>query len=198
MFNKQNSDVIEPESVQNALQKTSPKSNEIKPTDNQLSLNDHEIIVSKTDLAGKIKYVNDTFIKISGYSEVEMMGAQHNVVRHPVMPRAIFHLLWERLSRGKHVFAYLINLSKNGDHYWVMAHICPSFDAEGSVIGYHSSRRKPDMKIVNDIIIPLYKQLSDIEASETSKKAGLEKSIDAFDKIFRAEGVKYNEFILSL
>ncbi|PCI87839.1 MAG: chemotaxis protein [Hyphomicrobiales bacterium] len=189
---------MDPESVQNASQKTSTKANEIRPTGNQLSLDDHEIIVSKTDLTGKIKYVNDTFIRISGYSEVEMMGVQHNVVRHPDMPRAIFHLLWERLGRGKHVFVYLINLSKNGDHYWVMAHICPSFDAAGSVVGYHSSRRKPDMKIVNDTIIPLYKQLSDIETAETSKKAGLEKSADAFDKIFRAEGVKYNEFILSL
>ena len=195
MFNKQDSDVMEGESIQ---KKSSRKSTEITLTGHQLTFAADEVIVSKTDLAGKIKYVNDTFIKVSGYSEREVMGMPHNMVRHPDMPRAVFNLLWDRLGRGKHIFAYVVNLCKNGDHYWVLAHICPSFDADGNVVGYHSSRRKPDMNIINQTIIPLYKQLLDIEASETSKRIGLEKSTATFDQIFRAEGVKYNEFILSL
>lgn len=168
------------------------------PTGKQVDFETHEIIVSKTDLAGKIKYANDMFVKISGYSEAELMGAPHNILRHPDMPRAIYYIMWERLGRGKHVFNYVINLCKNGDHYWVMAHICPSFDADGNVVGYHSSRRKPDVKVINESIIPLYKNLLAIEASETSKRVGLEKSFAAMEEIFRGKGVKYNEFILSL
>lgn len=198
MFNKQDSDVMDDESKENTSEKSFPKSVKVAPSGRELSFKENEVLVSKTDLKGKIKYVNDVFIDISGYSEAELMGASHNIVRHPEMPRAVYHLLWDRLADDKHVFAYVVNLCKNGDHYWVLAHICPSFDADGNVMGYHSSRRKADMSIVNGTIKPLYKQLLDIEANESSKRVGLEKSVAAFDEVFEAKGIKYNEYILSL
>lgn len=198
MFDKQISGVAERGSTQNASKKASRNSKKIIVTGKEVSFKTNEIIVSKTDLAGKIKYVNDIFIKISGYSEVELIGKPHNMVRHPDMPRAVYQLLWDRLGQGKHVFAYVVNLCKNGDHYWVLAHVCPSFDTDGNVIGYHSSRRKPDMAVVNGTIIPLYKQLLEIETEEASKRLGLEKSSATIDNLLATEGVSYNEFIISL
>jgi hypothetical protein len=65
-------------------------------------------------------------------------------VRHPRMPRCVFKLLWETIQSGQDIFAYVCNLARNGDHYWVYAHVTPTFDEKGSIIGYHSNRRAPD------------------------------------------------------
>ncbi len=103
-----------------------------------------EIIVSKTDPNGRITYVNDVFIRVSGYAEEEVLGQPHSFIRHAGMPRAIFQLLWDELGNGKEVFAYVVNLSENGDHYWGFAHVTPTFGANGEVRGYHSNRRVPE------------------------------------------------------
>lgn len=104
---------------------------------------DDELIVSKTDARGVITYANDVFLRISGYPEDEVIGAPHNLVRHPDSPRGLFKLLWDQIGAGKEVFAYINNMAKNGDHYWVLAHVSPSFDPRGKLIGYHSNRRSP-------------------------------------------------------
>ena len=90
-------------------------------------LRDDEIVVSKTDTKGRITYCNDTFIRMAGYSEPELMGQPHSIVRHPAMPRCAFKLVWDTIEAGKEVFAYVINRAKNGDHYWVFAHVTPDF-----------------------------------------------------------------------
>ena len=74
-----------------------------------------EIIVTKTDLQGRISYGNRTFFRMCGYSEQECIGAQHNLIRHPDMPRCVFKLLWDTLQSGREVFAYVNNRSRNGD-----------------------------------------------------------------------------------
>ncbi len=83
---------------------------------------DH-FIVSKTDLKGRITYVNRAFCAIAGYGEGELLGAPHSIIRHPDMPRAVFKLLWDRLAEGCEVFAQVKNLTRNGDFYRVFAHV---------------------------------------------------------------------------
>lgn len=101
----------------------------------------NEMIVSKTDLKGHIRYVNDVFIRVSAYQERDLIGAPHNLIRHPDVPAGVFLLLWQTIGAGKEIFSYLNNLARDGAHYWVFAHVTPSFDPAGRVVGYHSTRR---------------------------------------------------------
>ena len=71
-------------------------------------------------------------------------GQAHNIIRHPDMPRCVFDLLWKTIAGGEEIFAYVKNMAKNGDHYWVFAHVTPTFDAGGRIMGYHSNRRVPE------------------------------------------------------
>ncbi len=157
-----------------------------------------DIIVTKTDLKGKITYGNRTFYKMAGYSEKECLGVQHNLIRHPHMPRCIFNLLWLTLAEGQEVFAYVNNRSKNGDHYWVLAHITPSFDVDNKIIGYHSSRRLPDPEIVNKKIVPLYDNLLELEKSIESPSKGMEASTQAVVDLLAEKKMSFNEFTFSL
>eukprot|EP01030_Chromulinospumella_sphaerica_P012325 gene12325-12116_t len=110
-------------------------------------LRDDETIVSKTDLKGNITYVNQDFIKISGYSEQELMGAPQNILRHPDMPAAAFADMWHCLQKGQAWNGVVKNRSKNGDHYWVEANAAPVVE-HGRVIGYTSIRIKPSREKV--------------------------------------------------
>ena len=141
----------------------------------------NEVIVSKTDTAGRIIYANDVFIDISGYTESELLGAPHSILRHPAMPRCVFKFLWDRIAEGNEVFAYVVNRSKNGDHYWVFAHVTPSYDQSGKIIGYHSTRRVPKAEALATIK-PLYDTLLGIENRAADRKIGLEQSFSALVK----------------
>jgi len=159
---------------------------------------ENEIIVTKTDLKGRITYANRVFLKIAGYTEREVMGQPHSIVRHPDMPRCVFKLLWDTIQGGQEVFAYVINRAKTGDHYWVYAHVTPSFDKAGQIIAYHSSRRVPDAEIVKTTIVPLYKQLLEIEQSHGNRKQGLHASSGAVAGLLQEQGVEYDEFVAHL
>lgn len=155
-----------------------------------------DIIVSKTDPQGKITYVNKIFLDISGYVEGEMLGAPHAVIRHPHMPRAIFKLLWETIGDGREIFAYVVNRCKNGDHYWVMAHVTPSYSLDGKLLGYHSNRRAPKPESLQKVRT-IYDQLLQIEKNH-DRKQGLEMSSAALQKILKENEVSYEKFILSI
>lgn len=157
-----------------------------------------ELIVSKTNLKGHLTYCNDVFLRIAGYTEMECLGKPHNMIRHPDMPRCIFHLLWQTIQNGQEIFAYVINRCKNGDHYWVLAHVTPSRDATGKVIGYHSNRRVPDRAILEGRIIPFYKQLLAEERRHSSRKDGLKASLEMVNAMLQSEGQAYDEFIAKL
>ena len=168
------------------------------PSGNEVSFNDRDIIVSKTDLKGRLVYTNRTFVDISGYTEKQLLGQPHSIIRHPDMPRSIFKLLWETLMNKEELFAYVVNLCKNGDHYWVLAHVTPSLNTSGECIGYHSSRRLPDRSIINNVITPMYKDLLAVERSTANRKDGMNKAFAQLDKTLTEKKVSYNEFILSL
>jgi methyl-accepting chemotaxis protein len=111
-------------------------------TNREVVVDDDIAIVTKTDLKGIITFVNPDFIKISGYSEQELLGQNHNIVRHPDMPPAAFADLWASMDRGKPWSGIVKNRCKNGDHYWVKAHVAP-MDENGKTVGYTSMRTKP-------------------------------------------------------
>jgi aerotaxis receptor len=116
-------------------------------TTNEYVLNDNDIIVSKTDLKGKITYVNQEFLRISGFSEQEALGAPHNLVRHPDMPEEAFDDLWKALKAGKSWTGVVKNRCKNGDCYWVEATVAPILEGT-QAIGYTSIRTKPSREKV--------------------------------------------------
>lgn len=170
----------------------------VQPTSEEITFLPEEIIVSKTDLRGRITYANSTFSKICGYSRAELMNAPHSIIRHPDMPRCVFKLLWDQLGEEREIFAYVKNMARNGAFYWVFAHITPSFDNNGTVVGYHSSRRTPDNRVVKEVIEPLYGALLETEASHSSPKDGLAASFAQLMNVVKSKAVSYDELVFSL
>ncbi len=169
----------------------------VEPTNKERHFEDSTFIVSKTDLKGIILYANDIFLDIAGYEEKEILGQPHSILRHPDMPRCIFKLLWDYLSEEKEVFAYVKNMCKNGDYYWVFAHATPSYDENNKLVGYHSSRRVSDRKAL-EIIEPLYAELLKIENTTSNRKEGMEKSYQALLNICKEKGMEYHELLFSI
>lgn len=161
-------------------------------------IQDNEILVSKTDLKGRITYANTTFLKFSGYSKRQVMGAPHNIVRHPHMPKYVFKLLWDTLAEKKEVFAYILNRSANGDHYWVFAHVTPSRDSADRIVGYHSNRRSINRKVVDTVIAPLYDGLLRAEQRHSNPNEGMAASAKMMADTLTGMGKSYDEFIFSL
>ncbi len=164
----------------------------VTPTGEEIFFPEGEFIVSKTDLKGRITYGNELFIKMSGYEEDELLGAPHNIIRHPDMPRAVFKLLWDTITKGEEIFAFVNNLSKNGANYWVKAHVTPSYDDSGQIIGYHSVRRKPKRESV-ELISKIYAEMLRIE-----KASGMDASFAHLTNILKTKGTSYDELIFSL
>lgn len=157
-----------------------------------------EVIVSKTDRTGRITYANDVFIGMSGYTEEELLGAPHSILRHPHMPRCVFKFLWDVIETGDEIFAYVLNRAKNGDHYWVFAHVTASYDTNGQIIGYHSNRRVPPKAAV-EAIAPLYASLLEIENSNPDRKEGLRQSYATLVKTVGDLGFdSYDRLIMTL
>ncbi len=152
----------------------------------------NDFIVSKTDLKGRITYTNKIFMQMAEYKEEELLGKPHSIIRHPDMPKAVFKLLWERVSKKEEIFAYVINKTKNGNDYWVFAYVTASLDEKGNLIGYYSVRRKPSAKAL-DIIKPLYAKMLEAE-----KRSGVEASTKILTDILTEKGVSYDELIISI
>lgn len=168
---------------------------DVTPTGVERTFASNEFIVSKTDTTGRLMYINKTFMEIADYTEAELQNQQHSIIRHPDMPRGVFKLLWDTIQSGKEIFAYVMNMTKGGDHYWVIAHVTPSYDTNGQLCGYHSNRRVPS-KAALDVIKPVYKEMLAIEAG--SRKDGPDDSIAYLQSILDEKGVSYDEFIFGL
>ncbi|WP_193368366.1 PAS domain-containing protein [Pelagibius marinus] len=169
----------------------------VSPTGRERHFDTEEIIVSKTDLQGRITYANDVFLRVAGYTEEEILGQPHNLIRHPDMPHSVFKLLWDTIEAGEEIFAYVINQAKNGDHYWVFAHVTPSFDAEGKISGYHSNRRRPDPEQIAKIE-PVYRKLRELESGSDRFKDGMAAAIEFLQQTLKAQGTTYERFVFSL
>jgi hypothetical protein len=113
------------------------------------------------------------------------------------MPRCVFKLLWDTIEAGKECFAYVVNRSKNGDHYWVLAHVTPTFGPNGEILSYHSNRRVPRREAVQKAE-GLYRELLSIEQSHEDGKAGMLAAFQALVDKLQALGVPYDEFVFAL
>ncbi|MFC3668720.1 PAS domain-containing protein, partial [Uliginosibacterium paludis] len=116
-------------------------------TGHEVDYGDDVLIVSRTDLDGRITFVNHDFIQISGFTPEELIGQSHNIVRHPDMPSAAFQDFWRTLRSGKPWSGLVKNRCKNGDHYWVHADVTPVRES-GQITGYLSVRSRPSRKEV--------------------------------------------------
>lgn len=161
-------------------------------------LGENDLIVSKTNLKGHITYVNDIFLDIAGYKLQEVIDKPHSLIRHDLMPRCIFQLLWEYLGNGREIFAYVVNATKNSDdYYWVFAHVTPSKNAIGEITSYHSNRRKPSEEAIR-AVKELYAVLLKEEKSYSNRKEGQKAGYKLLINILEEKGMDYDEFILSL
>jgi PAS domain S-box-containing protein len=170
----------------------------ITPTDREVFFREDEIIVSKTDLKGRITYANRTFCDIAGYSEAELLGQPHSIIRHPDMPRAVFKLLWDTLFDGREIFAYVQNMTKAGDYYWVFAHATPSYDKDRNIVGFHSSRRVPKRSAVENVIVPLYAAILKEEAQHQNGQKALAAGFDFVVNFLQSRNTSYDALIFSL
>ena len=170
----------------------------IRPTGVENLLGEEELIVSKTDLKGRITHANDVFIRMAKYSYAELMGAPHSLIRHPDMPRSVFKLLWDTIEDRREIFAYVKNMAANGDHYWVFAHVTPSFGADGKIAGYHSNRRAPAADIIKTTIVPLYAELLAAERRHVNGKDALAAGYQTLTDFVASQKVSYDELMFSL
>ena len=168
----------------------------ITPTSVERVMREDDFIVSMTDLKGIITYCNRIFIEFSGYAESELLGTQHNIIRHPDMPRALFKLLWDKIQNREECFAYVKNMSKDGGSYWVFTNVTPTFDLTGNVTGYFSVRRKPKLSGVQTASAVYAAML------EAEKRAGPANAIAASTKILtdilNEKGLSYDELVLAI
>jgi PAS domain S-box-containing protein len=169
----------------------------IVPTGRETHFGNEEIIVSKTDLKGRITYANHVFLKVAGYTEAEVTGKPHNLIRHPDMPACVFQLLWDTIGKRQEIFAYVINLARDGSHYWVFAHVTPSYDLAGNHIGYHSNRRVPYPDAL-PAVKGLYAKLCDVERAQPTKKLAIQASTRVLEGLLREQGKSYGEFVFGL
>ena len=170
----------------------------ITPSDTEIFFQENDLIVSKTDLKGRITYANQTFCRIAGYSEAELLGQPHSIIRHPDMPRAVFKLLWDTLIEGREIFAYVKNMAKSGDYYWVFAHVTPSFDKDRNIIGFHSNRRVPEPKIVKNTIVLLYAAVLNAERQHQNGQKALAAGFDFVVDFLKSQGTSYDALVFSL
>jgi PAS domain S-box-containing protein len=116
-------------------------------TDHEVHLSDEDVIVSTTDLKGNIIGCSPDFVRISGYTEAELIGQPQNLVRHPDMPSEAFASLWKTIASGRTWMGLVKNRTKSGDFYWVKADVS-GVRENGTVIGYRSVRTRPSREEV--------------------------------------------------
>ncbi|OIP99533.1 MAG: hypothetical protein AUK35_06570 [Zetaproteobacteria bacterium CG2_30_46_52] len=124
--------------------------NNVPVIDLERTFDEREFLVSKTDTKGRILYCNKAFINISGFTEEELLGQPHNIVRHPDMPEAAFQDLWDTVQNGREWHGIVKNRCKDGGFYWVDAPVTPSVNASNQTVGYMSIRRKPSAQQIED------------------------------------------------
>lgn len=172
------------------------KPRQITPTEVEHELPPHRYIVSTTDVRGRITSINDVFVEFSGYSADELLGMQHNIVRHPDMPRAIYWLAWDALLADEDFSGYIKNLSKDGSYYWVFSHMRPMHDDVGNITGFRSVRRHAARSAIARIE-PLYQRMLEAEQA-ASAKAAVDAGLSVFKAHLAGQAMSYDRFIATL
>jgi len=169
----------------------------IRPTGHERTFPEDDIIVSKTDVNGIITYANKTFLDVALYTEEEVLGMPHSLIRHPDMPRCVFKLLWDTIQDGSEIFAYVKNMAKNGDYYWVFAHVTPSFNFQKQIVGFHSNRRRPERHQIK-VASGLYQELKQEEDRHADWKTGMQAATEMLLEAVAKKEMEYDEFVFSI
>ncbi len=165
------------------------------PTDIEHEVRSIDMIVSKGDAEGNITYTNPIFMKISGYSQGELLDQPHSILRHPDMPKVIFKHLWSSIKEGNDVNAYVKNLCKDGGYYWILAQVRVAKNPDGSFRNYVSTRKNITAG-AKEIIKNLYAKLLEVEKAD-----GVEASEKVLIDFLTENGQSietFNTFMLSL
>ncbi len=171
--------------------------NKVTPVDEEIHFDDNEIIVSKTDLKGEIKYANDVFCRLAEMGEMDAVGKPHSIIRHPDMPRTIFYYLWQAIKDGREIFAYVKNMSMRGKYYWVFAHVTPTKDNNNEITGFHSSRRSVEASKLS-LVKELYQNIKSVEDDHSNAKEGMRAGIEYFENFLQEQDKSYDAFIWTL
>jgi len=168
----------------------------VMPTQQEVMLGENDVIISKTDVAGRITYVNRVFMRIANHPEKDVLHQPHSIVRHPDMPRGIFALQWETLKVQQEFFGYVKNLTSDGQAYWTFSNVTPDLDAQGQVAGYFSVGRRPAPSAIA-AIQPLYAEMLEVERRAGPAAAPAASLSFLMDKL-KGLGTSYDRFILNL
>jgi PAS domain S-box-containing protein len=163
----------------------------------EVSIGDEEFIVSKTNVRGHIIYANRVFMEISLLSEDQLINLNHNIIRHPDMPKGVFKYVWSTIKKGQEFFGYVKNLRSDGRYYWVFANITPEYDQQGNLLGYLSVRRKPPASAIK-VIEPIYQQMLSIERQAHSDKDAVDKSLAFLQEELKSQNLDYQDFVINL
>jgi len=161
------------------------------PTDNEIFITPNKVIMSKTDYKGIIQYANDYFMEVCGFSQEELIGKPHNIIRHPDMPKVVFKIMWEKLHKGENLYAVVKNLTKDGSFYWVVTKFETTFDDDGNILSHYARRKAVPLKI-KQTAETIYKTIRAIENYD----------VDLAEKTFyetlEKHGLTYDEFFLEV
>lgn len=154
------------------------------------------MIISKTDPTGRITYANRTFMRISNFAERDLLGVQHNIVRHPDMPRGAYQLMWDTLKSGEEFFALVKNMTADGHFYWVFANVTSDLDSNGQLKGYFSVRRQAPKNAIREITA-VYEQMLRVEQQAGPANAPAASVKWLMDHL-QAQNTRYERFVLDL
>ena len=163
------------------------------PIDKEVGWNKSQVVISETDVYGRITNVNDVFCNVCGYSPEEMIGQPHSIIRHPDMPKLVFKLLWDNLKVGNNFIGVIKNLAKSGEYYWVITDFEMRRDATGNITHYIARRKSVPKAVIENYVAPLYETLLKLE-----KVVGMELSSRFFKNYLAKQGKDYIDFIIDV
>ena len=163
------------------------------PIDKEVNWNKSLVVISETDIYGRITNVNDVFCNVCGYSPEEMIGQPHSIIRHPDMPKLVFKLLWDNLKVGNNFIGVIKNLAKSGEYYWVITDFEMRRDATGNITHYIARRKSVPKAVIENYVAPLYETLLKLE-----KVGGMELSSRFFKNYLAKQGKDYIDFIIDV
>jgi len=160
-----------------------------KPTGVEISIKSNKLVISKTNLDGKILSINDYFVELSGYKENELVHNSHEMLRHPDMPRSICQVIWNNIQYGKRFKVIMKQLAKNGNHFWLVLDIEIKKDNDGVARNY-IAYGEPIPKKTKKNFENLYKKIKDIE-----DRHGIDAGIEYLFSYLDEHKLSYDEFI---
>lgn len=163
------------------------------PIDREVQWDKSKVLISETDVAGTITKVNDVFCAVSHYSENELIGQPHNLIRHPDMPRLVFKLLWDNLKIGNNFVGVIKNLAKTGEYYWVVTDFEMRRDGMGNITHYIGRRKAVPQGAIDNYLAPFYESLLKME-----RIGGVELSSRFFKNYLSKQGKDYIDFVISV